>query len=78
MQVADHPVGRVEGGAKVVKHPVEVTLEGAAELIKVPLSDMSVGASGRFAVGDSRKGETVHLFFILKEVGVNSVRGFRG
>ena len=57
----------------MVKHPVEVTLEGATKLVKVPFINVAIGAAGSLTVSYPREGEAVYLFFVLKEVAINSV-----
>ena len=73
MEVANHPVRSGEGGVKMVKDPVEVTLEGAAELIEVSLRNVTVRAAIAFAVRDAFEREPIEFFLRFKEVGVNGM-----
>ena len=42
MEVADDPVWGIERGVKMVKDPIQMPLEGAAQLKEVTLSYMAV------------------------------------
>ena len=70
MEVAHHPIGSGEGGIKMVKDPVKVTLEGAAKLIEVSLRNVTIRAAIAFAVRDAFEREPIEFFLGLKEVGV--------
>ena len=74
MEVANHPIRGGEGGVKMVKNPVEVTLQGAAELEEVPFCNMTVRTAITFAVRDTVEREPVEFLLWFKEVGVNDMR----
>ena len=53
VEVADHPVGWLEGGIEVVQDPIEMTLQRPAELKEVPFCDVSIRTACGLAKSDT-------------------------